>query len=135
MKNTNYNGWTNYATWRVNLEIFDDIDTDHWAEDIEELSEKKWDFDRLPMSYDFGQYLKDYVEQILETENELAESYAYAFINEVNWSEIAEHIIDTYRENYCCDNCNERLDERFTARYCSFKCQKEDELLATHPKG
>ena len=24
--NTTYNGWTNYATWRVNLEIFDGFD-------------------------------------------------------------------------------------------------------------
>ena len=23
MSNTKYNGWTNYATWRVNLEMFD----------------------------------------------------------------------------------------------------------------
>jgi hypothetical protein len=23
-----YNGWTNYATWRVNLEVFDGFDTD-----------------------------------------------------------------------------------------------------------
>jgi hypothetical protein len=23
MSNSTYNGWTNYATWRVNLEIFD----------------------------------------------------------------------------------------------------------------
>jgi hypothetical protein len=23
MKKETYNGWTNYATWRVNLEIFD----------------------------------------------------------------------------------------------------------------
>ena len=26
MKNDTYNGWTNYATWRVNLEIFDGLD-------------------------------------------------------------------------------------------------------------
>jgi hypothetical protein len=23
MSDTKYNGWTNYATWRVNLEMFD----------------------------------------------------------------------------------------------------------------
>jgi hypothetical protein len=26
MNDQKYNGWTNYATWRVNLEIFDGID-------------------------------------------------------------------------------------------------------------
>ena len=119
-----YNGWTNYATWRVNLEIFDDIDTDNWAEDIESLSQ-----------YEFGQYLKDYVEQFLETDNQLAESYAFAFINDVNWSEIASHIVDTYIENYCCDNCNDRIDEKYMQSFCSDKCKNEYELLATHPKG
>ena len=26
MKDTKYNGWTNYATWRINLEILGDIE-------------------------------------------------------------------------------------------------------------
>ena len=32
MKDTQkkYNGWTNYATWRVNLEMFHDLDQDGW---------------------------------------------------------------------------------------------------------
>ncbi len=30
MSSTDYNGWTNYATWRVNLEILGDI---QWASD------------------------------------------------------------------------------------------------------
>ena len=28
MKDQKYNGWTNYATWRVNLEIFDGLHSD-----------------------------------------------------------------------------------------------------------
>lgn len=122
MKNTSYNGWTNYATWRVNLEIFDDIDAVYWAEDIEELS-----------TYEFGELLKEYTEQLIEAENELAESYAYAFISQVNFSEIAEHIIENYSENYCCDNCNKFHDSG--ARFCSGLCEKEYWLLADHPKG
>jgi len=120
-----YNGWTNYPTWRVNLEIFEDIDSEYWEDQIEDGC----------TNYELGEHLEEYAESLLEADNELAESYALAFMNEVNWSEIAKHIIDTYRENYCCHNCNERLDERFTSRYCSFKCQKEDEILADHPKG
>ena len=121
MENT-YNGWTNYATWRVNLEIFEDIDTDNWAEDIEHLS-----------AYEFGQFLKEYAEQLVETENYLAESYAYAFISQANFTEIAEGIIDIYRENYCCDNCCDKLEEQ--GDFCSNKCKKEYGLLADHPKG
>ena len=28
MKKETYNGWTNYATWRINLEIFDGLYSD-----------------------------------------------------------------------------------------------------------
>jgi hypothetical protein len=34
MTDTTYNGWTNYATWRVNLEVFDGLDPyDHFSDD------------------------------------------------------------------------------------------------------
>ena len=44
MSNEKYNGWTNYATWRVNLEIIEDIDLsgvdyDFTADMIEEIVE------------------------------------------------------------------------------------------------
>lgn len=130
MKNTEYNGWTNYATWRINLEIFDDIDTDKYGHEIQDGTS----------AYDLGQdYLKPYVEELIEMQvtplrNNLAESYALAFINDVNWTEIAEHIIDTYRENYCCANCNATLEDT-SDTYCSKKCMREDNALAVHPKG
>ena len=120
-----HNGWTNYPTWRVNLEIFDDIDPEYWEDQIEDGC----------TNYELGEHLEEYAESLLEADNELAESYALAFMNEVNWSEIAKHIIDTYRENYCCDNCNDRIDERYMKSFCSDKCEKEYNLLADHPKG
>ena len=120
-----HNGWTNYPTWRVNLEIFDDIDSEYWEDQMEDGC----------TNYELGEHLKDYAESLIETDNQLAESYALAFMNEVNWSEIARHIIDTYRENYCCDNCNDRIDERYMKSFCSDKCEKEYNLLADHPKG
>ena len=41
MKQETYNGWTNYATWRINLEIVEDIEfeTHQTAEDIKDLVE------------------------------------------------------------------------------------------------
>ena len=120
-----YNGWTNYATWRINLEIFDNIDSDNWEDDIEELSR-----------YGFGGHLKNYVEQRLECENDLTLSYALAFINDVNWTEIANHIVDDYEENYCCLNCNKKIDDdSFLIDFCSVECSKEHWFLADHPKG
>ena len=70
-----YNGWTNYATWRVNLEILGNIEFDH------------------PVTYD---YLEEIVEGIvfdnIVDKDCLAAYYARAFINEVNFEEIAEAI-------------------------------------------
>jgi len=83
-----YNGWSNYATWRINLEIFDNFDIS--------------DYDKTP--YELSQQLKDYADEILymdqkNLDNEsLALSYARAFMDEVNFYEIAEALLDAYIE-------------------------------------
>ena len=79
-----YNGWTNYATWRINLEIFDGLD-----------AAKHFDLDQD--AYYLGQQLKDYAVDLVESTcqvNGLALDYAFAFMDGVNWLEIAEHLID-----------------------------------------
>jgi len=85
MTDKTYNGWTNYATWRVNLEIFDDVD-------------KAELFDLTLDAWDLGQVLQDYVEgHIYEAgggEGNIAVDYALAFLSDVNWYEIAKHMID-----------------------------------------
>lgn len=72
-----HNGWTNYATWRVNLEIIDGID---WYE-CEHVD---------------ADYVKELVEDIVFSQHEenLMSDYAHAFLSEVNYHEIAEHIIN-----------------------------------------
>jgi hypothetical protein len=72
-----HNGWTNYATWRVNLEIIDGID---WRE-CEHVD---------------ADYIKSLVEDIVFSQHEesLMSDYANAFLSEVNYHEIAEHIIN-----------------------------------------
>ncbi|MGYP001563822283 len=84
MKN-NYNGWTNYATWRINLEILGDI---QWVEEeIEVLNEEM---------------LKDYVENVVFPYSEntgLIGDYAHAFLHDVNYREILEHILEDYKLN------------------------------------
>jgi hypothetical protein len=79
MENGKYNGWTNYATWRVNLEVFDGFDIE--------------DFDD---AYELSEYIKNYLtDYIIETSGEgLARDYALAFISDVNYYEIAEHLIE-----------------------------------------
>ena len=89
---TNYNGWTNYATWRVNLEIVDGIDP----------SDMGWQ--RLD-KYDLADAIKEYVEEILESQvtiggrgvaTPMVLDYALAFLSDVNWREIAQSMIETY---------------------------------------
>ena len=83
MNDKKYNGWTNYATWRINLEIFDGCDPEGQEVDHE--------------------WCKDFAEDIVfgdvNTSNSLAHSYAYAFMSDVNWYEIAESINDIQKED------------------------------------
>ena len=79
-----YNGWTNYATWRVNLELFDGGD---FASDN--------DLD----AYDLGQSLREFAEENLSEQGSgMVLDYALAFLADVNWREIAEHMIEDWRE-------------------------------------
>ncbi len=75
--NKEYNGWTNYATWRVNLEIIDGIEfeTQMCAATIKEIIE-----DVVFSQYELG------------NGSHLVEDYARAFISEVNFYEIAQSI-------------------------------------------
>jgi len=84
---SDYNGWTNYATWRVNLEIFDGLDP----------REMGWLGEDAP---DLSKTLKDYVDDILDTSTPegIALDYARAFVSDVNWYEIAEHMIEAYAD-------------------------------------
>lgn len=71
MNNDNkYNGWTNYETWRVNIECFDG-----WEENL--------DADEARLM----------IEGIIEedTKEGIARDYATAFLGQVDWQEIAEH--------------------------------------------
>ena len=87
-----YNGWTNYATWRVNLEIFDGFNP------YEELGRPSRE-----SAYEMGLCLKDYAEEIIMTycidsAPNFAFDYAMAFLSDVNWTEIARHMIENYSE-------------------------------------
>lgn len=88
MSDKTYNGWTNYATWRVQVEIFDGM----------EISE--------PMTWEDAE---DYVEQMIEDTSTpgLARDYALAFLSEINWREIADNLNDYNEINIKGDDENE----------------------------
>lgn len=80
-----YNGWTNYATWRVNLEIFDGLNP-------RDMGWRKLDH------HDLRDAVCDYANEIVEMNvpEGLALDYARAFLNDVNWWEIAQHLINEH---------------------------------------
>jgi hypothetical protein len=82
-----YNGWTNYATWRVNLEIFDGLD----ARDM--------GWHRMD-KYDLAVVLMEYAEEIvsMDCKDGLALSYALSFMSEVNYREIADMMLSEYAD-------------------------------------
>ena len=82
-----YNGWTNYATWRVNLEMFDGMS----ARDITGRN--------LPTVSELREALQQYAEEIIEQTSDegLARDYAFAFLSDVDWNEIANNmLVDNY---------------------------------------
>ena len=85
-----YNGWTNYATWRVNLEIFDGFDPkNYWS------GSDRWE------AYDLGDFLKGYAEELIESSSSegLARDYALAFLSDVDWRQIASRMLDNFEED------------------------------------
>ena len=86
MDTQEYNGWTNYATWRVNLEIFDGFD----LADSFDLQTR-----RNPDVYEVSKFCREYVEEHIEQTGEgLTLDYARAFLSDVNWDEIARHLLE-----------------------------------------
>ncbi len=80
-----YNGWTNYATWRVNLEMFDGLDP------------RDMGWHRMD-KYELAPCLKDHAEEMLQIScpEGLALDYALSFIQDVDWREIAAMMLEEY---------------------------------------
>ena len=87
MTDKTYNGWTNYATWRVGLEIFDGLNPiEDWGLEGETLTESE-----------LAELLQEHAEEVIFEGSEkrnFADSYAEAFLSEVNWYEIARHKLE-----------------------------------------
>ncbi len=87
-----YNGWTNYATWRVCLEM-----------DLVETFSRIYDKDTIPGKLNLAYEIKDYIEEQINIatneSNNFAYFYAMAFVEDVNTYEIATHIIEDIKFN------------------------------------
>ena len=74
IRDEKFNGWTNYATWSVHLELFDGWETEHEVthQELREIAE-------------------EHIHHGTE-DNAIAVQFALAFMSDVNWYEIAQHL-------------------------------------------
>ena len=79
-----HNGWSNYATWRINLEILGDIEFDYIVRPIQ-----------------LQEIVEDCVFQNLNFNSmpNLVEDYARAFLAEVDYIELATNYNEDYKNN------------------------------------
>lgn len=90
MANDKYNGWTNRATWLVQLWLDNEQGTQVALYDIARSNRES-----LANTADG---IKDYIEELLPELDGFAADLMSVAIGEVNWSEIAEHAIENLDE-------------------------------------
>ena len=99
-----YNGYTNYPTWRINLEILDGM----------EFEEKT-----------SAEALQELVEEIVFEGSDidtLQSGYANAFLSDVNYYELANTINeDLYPNGFECEFCGQEIDKQ-DAIFCETTC-------------
>jgi hypothetical protein len=99
MNEKTYNGWSNYATWRIQLEVFDGVEPEHF--DLKEGEDML-----LVDVYELSQAMENYADEVIFSEcryderspTRLIEDYARAFLQEVNWYEIASYFVDNFKD-------------------------------------
>jgi hypothetical protein len=71
---TKYNGWANYATWRVMLEYFDNFDNSEYGGYVD--------------GYECKEMVLDYIESTVG--DRMVADWARSFLELVDWEEIAQ---------------------------------------------
>jgi len=75
-----YMGWSSYATWRVNLEIFDGMSPGDFGDDDHKVS-----------ASECRQFVFDWLDNGA-CDNPIVHGWIVAFLSDVNWQEIAAHV-------------------------------------------
>jgi hypothetical protein len=90
MTKESYNGWTNYETWRIQLEVIDGLTLEDFGFDLHNV-----DTDDVANVESLAEDVESYVEEIVTNgvPEGLARDLALSFINRVDWFELAEHLI------------------------------------------
>ena len=89
-----YNGWDNYETWRINLEMLDGMT----PEDFGFRRNEFLDEDRRDnFTVRLAEALESHVADVVEMDAKgFALDLANRFLSRVNWTEIANHMVDDY---------------------------------------
>ena len=89
-----YNGWSNYETWRINLEMVDGMTPEDFGFRRNEfLDEERRDNFTVRLADALESYVHETVEQDAKG---FALDLAVSFLHRVNWMEIANHMVDDY---------------------------------------
>lgn len=99
MTNQEYNGWTNYPTWNINLWMSND--SEYWDERAQEIWDNAKPTEYLTKSqfarFELADQLKDEFEELSVDNNgeagPLTDILGWA-LSLVNWDEIADHLLD-----------------------------------------
>ena len=92
MDTQKYNGWTNYATWLVNLH-FDNLD---FTDGIDEGVFDDMDADdiRCHVASCIQELVESYLEEVVDINNCFVTDVINSTINGVDWHDIADHYVD-----------------------------------------
>ena len=90
MTKDSYNGWANYETWRIQLEVIDGMTLEDFGFDLHEVDTA--DFaDVESLAENVASWVHEVVTR--DVPEGLALDLALSFLGRVDWIEIAEHLI------------------------------------------
>jgi hypothetical protein len=85
-----YNGWANYETWRVNLEMLDGMTP-------EDFGYRIYYTDAASLAYVVNNLKMNLEEYVWDSVGQDAKGFALdlaeSFLSKVDWEEIAEHMV------------------------------------------
>lgn len=92
MDTQKYNGWTNYATWLVNLHF----DCLNFTDEVESgvFDDMNSDEVRCHVAMLIQGIVESYLDEVAGTDNLFVLDVVSATINDVDWHDIADHYLD-----------------------------------------